>query len=253
MNENIKNYLGITLIGALIMLVLVAFTISSTYEQSAGQRSFEVLAQGKAVIIPDIAQFTYSVLTEGGKDVAALQKENTSRANKVNEYLTSQSIDKKDIQTQNYNVQPRYQYSNCVSDKGVCPPPEIIGYSVSQGVLVKVRNVGKAGDLLTGVITSGANSVSQLSFTVDDRTKIENEARAQAMQKAKEKAQLIADAGGFNLGKLLSINETSNEPVPYPLYGIGGGAPEMAKALPIPIEPGSQEIQVTVTLKYEIR
>lgn len=252
MSDKVKNYLGVTLIGALIILAVVSLNIASVYSQSAGQRNFIVSAQGKSVIIPDIAQFSYSIITEGGKNIAELQQENTNKTNKVNDYLKSKGVDKKDIQTQQYNVQPRYQYSTC-DRGGVCPPPEIVGYSISQTILVKVREVSKAGDLLSGVVNSGANSVSQLSFTVDDRTKFETEARKQAIQKAQEKAQSIAHAGNFGLGKLLSISEASDEPYPYPSYDLGlGEVGGKGGAGPV-IEPGSQEVLVNITLKYEIK
>lgn len=255
MSDKVKNYLGITLIGALIIVAIVSLNIASVYSESASQRSFVVSAQGKSVVIPDIAQFTYGIITEGGKDIATLQQHNTNQTNKINDYLTSKGINKKDIQTQYYNVQPRYQYSAIPSCNpgGICPPPEIVGYSISQTLLVKVREVSKAGDLLSGVVNNGANSVSQLSFTVDDPTTFQTEARKQAIQKAQEKAHSIAQAGKFTLGKLLSINEASDETYPYSSYDVGsmeaggkGGAAPM-------IEPGSQEVFVNVTLTYEIR
>jgi uncharacterized protein YggE len=108
--------------------------------------------------------------------------------------------------------------------------------------------------LLTGVVESGANSVSGLSFMIDDATTVENEARAEAIKKAQEKAASIAKAGGFQLGRLLEISENSGGYSPYyaraEMMDVGGGA----KAAVAPtIEAGSQDINITVSLKYEIR
>lgn len=252
MNDNIKNYLGVTIIGALIVFALGTLSVAVSYSESSSQRNFTVFAEGKSVIIPDIAQFTFSVITEGDKNISALQKENTDKANKVNGYLRERGVDKKDIKTQDYSVEPRYQYSDC--DHGACPPPEIIGYSVRQTLLVKVRDAGKAGDFLSGVVSNGTNSVSQLTFTVDDRTKYEDEARAQAIDKAKQKAKTIAKAGGFSLGKLISISEDPGSPPPYPPFVMGvadfeGGGGDQ----PIKIEQGSQEVLVNISLTYEIK
>ena len=138
------------------------------------------------------------------------------------------------------------------SEATACPPPEIVGYTVQQTVSVKVRDFSKVGSLLSEVVQSGANSVSQLSFTLDDPTEVQNQARAEAIQKAKDKAKSIAKAGRFDLGRLLSIEEGEGY---YPVYKYGlGGAESMAMdAAPAPtIQPGSQDIQVTVTLRYEI-
>ena len=106
---------------------------------------------------------------------------------------------------------------------------------------------------MSGVVENGANTVSSLQFTIDDAAKVQSEARAEAIQKAKEQAIAIADAGGFRLGKLLSIDE-GNYPQPMSFNDMGGGyAGVSMKAAPPIIQPGSQDISVSVTLRYEIR
>jgi len=132
-------------------------------------------------------------------------------------------------------------------------PPEIVGYSITQSVLVKIRDFDKLGVVLGGVVDNGANSVSQFNFTIDDPTSVQDEARAEAIEKAQKKAKAIAKAGGFRLGKLLSIEEGGYYPQPTyayesKAYGVGGGS----DAAPS-IEPGSEEVIVNVTLRYEIK
>lgn len=253
MNNRIKNYLGIAAIIVMIIFAIAAWNFVDSYSKSiqpSSFRSFPVSAEGKVTAVPDVAQFTFSVITQGGKEIGKLQKENTEKVNKVIEFVKSNGVEAKDIKTQSYNLKPRYQYYSCPKEGGPCPPPDIVGYTITQAVLVKVRNFDKIGDILSGVIQNGANSVSELSFTIDDRTKLEDQARAEAIEKAKEKAKSIAKAGGFRLGRLLSIEEEGYQPVP--IYralteAAVGGAEAPA------IEPGSQEITVNVTLKYEIQ
>ena len=155
--------------------------------------------------IPDVAQFTFSVITEGGKDIASLQQENTQKANRAIALLKNNGVEDKDIKTASYNLQPRYQYFSCPVGKNSsakpCPPAEIVGYSISQTVSVKIRNFEKAGEILSGVVQSEVNSVSELSFTIDDKTEIENQARQEAIAVAIKKAESIAQAGGFKLGQ----------------------------------------------------
>lgn len=256
MNEKIKNYLGLTIIIAILVFAYASLKYVDYYSKSiqpSAFRSFSVSAEGKITAIPDVAQFTFSVITEGGKDITKLQKDNTEKINKAIEFLKANEIKTKDIKTQSYNLEPRYQYYRCpISRNGEvkpCPPPEIVGYTITQTVLVKIRNFEKIGDILSGVIQNGANSVSQLSFTIDDPTKIEDQARTEAIEKAKEKAKSVAKAGGFQLGRLLSIEEGGYYPTPRPLYALReavGGAEAPT------IEPGSQEVVVNITLKYEI-
>lgn len=253
MDQKIKNYLGIAVIGTLVVASYGIFNFVRSYETATETASFSTSAEGKVVAIPDIAQFSFSVVTQGGVDLQDIQSENTNKANAAIAFAKSKGVDKKDITTQGYNVEPRYQYFDCSGRQSdVCPPYEIVGYTITQTVLVKVRDFDVIGDLLSGVVQQGANTVSQLSFTVEDPLLLENQARGEAIAKAKDKARSIAKAGGFRLGKLLSINEGSYYPVPMPMFsqaeGKGGAAPAS-----LAIEPGSYDITVNVTLTYEIK
>ena len=255
----IKNLLGLALIVGLIGALYLGFLVTQTYDRSSEPsnfRSFTVSGDGKAVGVPDVAGFSFEVITEGDTDLAALQTENAEKMHAAIDFTTKQGIDKKDIKTSQYSIQPRYQTSNCVYGSGkVCPPAEIVGYTVQQTTHVKVRDFKKISDLLTGVVKSGANSVSSLSFMIDDATKLENEARAEAIKKAQEKAADIAKAGGFTLGRLLEISESNGGYTPYyarsAMMDMAGGAKEAAVAPTI--EAGSQDITITVSLRYEIQ
>lgn len=276
---DIKKYIGVAAVVALLAFSFAAVRYVLTYDrvsEPGSYRSFSVSGDGKAVAIPDVAQFTFEVVSEGGIDLASLQQENTKKVNSAVAFVKSKGVAEKDIQTQGYNVEPRYQYFDCSpqpvpllyyeenasgdntlsSDPiRVCPPSKIAGYNIRATVSVKIRNFAEVGSILSGVVTNGANNVSGLQFAVDDPTLIENEARAKAIAKAKSKAEALADAGNFKLGRLISINEGG--PGPYydtriyaaEAYGKGGDG-----SVPVPtIEPGSQEFNITISLTYEIR
>ncbi|OGF81890.1 hypothetical protein A2930_00235 [Candidatus Giovannonibacteria bacterium RIFCSPLOWO2_01_FULL_45_34] len=279
MNEKLKGYLGwagIAFIGVLSFAVLSYVQTYANSIEPGTYRSFSVSGEGKVVAVPDVAEFSFSVITQGGKDLGSLQKENTTKVNKVIEFIKSKGVAAKDIKTQNYSVEPRYTNYSCkprpmmyelpgssgLSGAGTviaypvdssCPPPDITGYTINQYVSVKVRDFTKTGELLSGVVTNGANSVSQLFFTIDDPTVLKNQARAEAIAKAQAEAKNTARAAGFRLGRLLSIDEGYGGPIYYTKSmvadGRGGGMPEAAPT----IEPGSQDITVTVNLRYEIR
>jgi uncharacterized protein YggE len=267
MNEKIKNYLGISLIVVSLAFAYAAVGFVVT-RPNYSERTFSVDAEGEIISIPDIGRFTFSMLTEGGKNASDVQVENTDASNKVIEYLKAQGVAKEDIKSTGYYINPRYQYYDCSQSYGTsaeyyaagrpsvapCPPPDIVGYTVQHTLSVKVRDLEKAGSLVGGVIENGANTVSELTFEVDDPAQAKQDAIEQAVIKAKAKARTTAKAGGFRIGKLVSIS-TSDGVVPMPYadyaYGKGGGA-ETATASPT-VEPGSQSITVQVYLTYEIR
>ncbi len=277
MNNKIKDYLGIAGIAALVILIFGGLQYVSAYSRSiSSSASFAASGEGRVTAIPDTAEFSFGITTEGGNNVPALQTDNTSKTNAAIAYLKSQGVSSEDITTENYSIYPRYGSVSCptsytsvspaaaaggsVTAPAIAPMPvkcdsqTIIGYTISQTVRVKVHNdFSKLGDLISGVTSQGANNVSGLTFTVHDRTALENEARAKAVQEAKQKAKDFARSGGFHLGRIISVQENSSQP---PMYyakleadGRGGAASAPAPA----IEPGSQEIVSNVTISYEIR
>lgn len=273
-HTHIKKYLGTGVVVALLLFAFSAVSYVRTYAKSIEPstfRSFSVSGEGRIVAVPDIARFTFNVISQGGKDLGALQTANTQKVNGAISFVKSKGVDAKDVKTEGYNVEPRYQNIVCRPPEigilggptvypgvsKVCPPPEIVGYTVRQTVSVKVRDFNVIGDLLSGVVQNGANSVSQLAFTIDDPTSVENEARAEAIAKAKEKAEALAKAGGFRVGRLLSISEGG----PQPYYaaeaygkaaGFGMGGDNVVAPAPA-IEPGSQEVRVQMFLTYGIK
>jgi len=264
MNIPYKNVLTIAAGFALLAIGYAALSFTNAYSRSiqpSSFRSFAVSGEGKVVVVPDVAQFSFSVITQGGNDLASLQKQNTEKANAAIDFLKGEGVDEEDIKTQQYSVDPRYQRFNCnpVIRNGatteICPPPEIVGYTVTQSVQVKLRDFSKIGGVMAGVVENGANQVSNLDFTLDDPSSAENDARKEAIEEAKRKAEAVAQAGGFRLGRLLSIEEGFVGPYYNQTLGRGGALDFATEstALPAPsIEPGSQDVEINVVLRYEI-
>lgn len=262
MNNHVKNYLAIVAMAVLLMLGYAALNFAKTYSraiQPSSFRSFTVAAEGKSLNFPDVAKFNFGVKTEGGKNIGDLQNENAEKVNAALESVKSGGVKDEDIKTIRYDIEPRYQYNNCSiyqfdncpkNKDCICPPPKIVGYTISQTIEVKIRDFEKIGELLNGIVNKGVNEISQLSFEIDDLTISQNEARNQAIVKAKEKAESIAQTAGFRLGRLLSVEENSGQ-IPY-YKTLRTEAVDMgASAIPT-IEPGSQETNISISLTYEI-
>ncbi|MBC8464943.1 MAG: SIMPL domain-containing protein [Parcubacteria group bacterium] len=265
MNLSIKNTLAVTGSIALVAIAITGLMIANTYGKSvepSSYRSFSVSGEGTAYGIPDVATFSVGVTTEGGTNLGALQEENTEKINAIIAFLKDNGVAKEDITTSSYNVSPRYQYYRCDAsyDYGAssiepCPPADIVGYTINQRVSVKARDFEVIGTLLSGVVDAGANSVSSLSFEIDDADSVESEARAEAITKARAKAEAVAQAGGFSVGRILDIYENSTYPrydYAYTEDSVGFGMGGNTKVAPT-IEPGSEEVNVNVTIRFEIK
>lgn len=217
-----------------------------------------VSGYGEVVAVPDIATFTYSVVSEK-PTVAAAQDDATAKANAITAYLEEAGIDARDVQTTGYSVYPQYDWiqQSCIAG-GYCPPGEqsLRGYEVRQTTTIKVRDTAKAGDLLTEVGGRGATEVSGLTFTFDNPDAIEAEARDKAIADAKQKAEVLAESLGVKLVRVVSFSE-NDYGMPYyardMAYGMGGMA-ESAVAVKAPeISTGENKVISNVSVTYEIR
>ena len=146
-------------------------------------------------------------------------------------------IDEKDIKTTGIDLSPHYSNSST---------PKITGYRMSQQLQVTVRDMAKAGDVVDTATAKGANEVNGLWFEVGDPVSAMDEARAAAIAQARTSAQKMAAAAGVSLGIVVSISESvSSSPGPY-YYG------DDMRALETTIQPGTQDVQATVSVTFEI-
>ena len=157
--------------------------------------------------------------------------------NKVSFAVKKAGVDEKDIQTSNYNINPTYDRSQ-----------RITGYSANTNLSIKVRDIKKVNAIIDSAIEAGATNVSNLGLTVSERSVFENDARKKAVEEAKKKAENAAKIAGFNLGKIINYSESFAD-FPPPL-ALSLEAKDRGQTN---IEPGENEIVVTVTLSYEIK
>ncbi|KKS16218.1 MAG: hypothetical protein UU74_C0046G0002 [Candidatus Woesebacteria bacterium GW2011_GWA1_41_7] len=164
--------------------------------------------------------------------------------------LKSMGINKEDIKTVSYNLYPQYDYTTSTTNR-------ITGYQISTNYQVKVKDFDKVNEVLTTATGVGANAIGSVSFEVNDETEKEklNEARELAVKEAKAKADGLSKAAGINLGNIVNISESQNSGDQIrPLYGMGGAPDVTTKEIAVAdIEPGQTEIQVTVSLSFEVR
>lgn len=247
-----KSAITVLAVLALFLLgkTINEFTRIGEKDMYSVQDMITVTGKGEAFAVPDIATFTFSV-TESGKDVSDAQKKVTDKNNAAIKYLKDNGIDEKDIKTENYNANPKYDYRPCTAY--VCPPALLSGYEVTQTTSVKVRNVEKAGEILSGIGATGVTNISGLSFVVDDQETIKAEARTLAIADAKEKAKKLTKELGVKIESVSSFWEQDNENTPMyaemdsKVMGMGG-----ANVAPV-ISTGQNKVTVIVNVTYRIK
>ncbi|MBI2034012.1 MAG: SIMPL domain-containing protein [Candidatus Liptonbacteria bacterium] len=249
--DKVKNYFWtvFTLLLAGLFLNLVFFVMPML--QKLGDsfmpvRTITVSAEGKTTVAPDLAQFSFSVVTRGG-DPSQIVDENNKKVSVAIEFVKSQGIEAKDIKTSGYNLSPEYQYDDKLRRSF------IVGYTITQSVNVKVRDFNKLPKILSGLTPVGINQISGISFSVEDPEKFMREARKIAFERAKAKAQSMASQNGVGLGKVVNINEFGG-PTPIPYFrGVAAFEGKGGDIAPPTIEPGTEEITVQVSVTYALR
>lgn len=221
--------------------VPAAFAQTTSDNQRVAQLS--ITGTGHVLAAPDMATVTSGVVTDSKSAKEALS-ENSKAMNAVIERIKSAGIEAKDIQTSGFNISPNYDHSKSSYSGG-----RIVGYRVSNNVTVKVRDLSKLGDLLDAMVTEGANTINGINFIVSERDTLSDEARKNAVENAKRKAELYAAASGVKLGRVLSINESSGyQPVQARAVRMEALAPSDVP----PIEQGQQTLTINVNMTWEL-
>jgi uncharacterized protein len=158
--------------------------------------------------------------------------------------VTAAGVDRRDVRTALLSVQPRYEYREN-------QPPVLTGYDLANVVEVTVRDLARLGDVVDGTLQAGATSLDQLSFRVADPEPAEREARLRAMAVARSRAEVLAEAAGLAIVGVSDIVEGGAPPVPLPR--MKAERMMLAADAATPVEAGSLEISVNVTVSYRAR
>ena len=237
--------------------IIIFFVLLFLYSKFGPSLPISVLTQtkgeplvvtdtGKVTVVPDVAKVSLGI-EDQSQTLKSAQDAVNRKSKTLVDALKKLGIDEKDIKTTNYSVYPEYNYEST--------PYRINGYRVSTSYEVKITDFDLVNEVLTTATESGANIVGNISFEVNEKTKEEyaQKAREEAVKLAKDKAEGLAKASGITLGRIINVSESEGVDYPRPIafdkaVTMAAGAPETAN-----VTPGETEIQVTISLSYEIR
>lgn len=213
-------------------------------EETTMKRTISVSATGSVSVDPDLARISSGVVEEAASAGDALAANNKAMTDVI-AAVKELGIDGKDIQTSQFNIRPlRHSRSKSVSP-GV---PEISGYEASNQITIIVRDLGKVGPVIDAMISAGANNMNNLSFDASNSDVLKDEARKQAVANARRRAELLAEAAGAKIGKILTLSEESFSAMPVARARF---AAESAAA-PTPVEAGSLELEARVSATWAL-
>lgn len=229
-------------IGAASLPAMGAAQSTPAFAQPISGTRLDISVTGETTRVPDIAVVSAGVVTRATTAKAALSN-NAARMERVRTALRRAGIADRDIQTSNISLNPEYRY---VENQ----PPRLTGYTASNQVNVRFRDIGATGEILDALVAEGANQINGPSLTIDKPEEALDEARVKALAAGRARAELYARSLGMRVVRLLAVNESGGG------YAVPPPMPVMMEARAqsaTKIDPGEQKVQLTVGMTFELQ
>ena len=199
-------------------------------------------------VVPDMAELYVTIRTENS-DAMVCQQENTKKLNQLLEYLESEGYEDESIETSGFSLNPRYDWSDNTQ--------KLVGYDMRTSVTVTDIPIEKIGAMLTEVVENGANAIDSVSYFSSQYDQAYNQALAKAIELSKGKGEALAAASNMKLGKVLKIQEQSDNQ--YGRYvnanltatkNLAMAVTESAMAMDV--MPGEMQVTAAITVEFEL-
>ena len=201
-----------------------------------------VIGEGSVSVAPDYAQIGSGVTTRA-KTVKEATDANSRSMAAVIKALRDSGVAQSDIQTSRFLVQPVYAPQEPRTES------KLAGYSVSNRVRVKIRQIDQVGEILDRLVTAGATDIGNVEFLVSEPSKALDHAREAAIADARRKAEVYAQASGIQLGRVEWVSEVSGFAPPAPMRSSEALAMTAAS---VPITGGEDILRVRITVGFDI-
>lgn len=239
-----KRMLAALLIGAAVSAAPAAAQPAAQVTQAITGTRLDLNVAGEVTRVPDLAVITAGVVTRSSTAAAAL-RDNANRMDRVIAALKAAGIADRDIQTSSISLNAEYRYPENQS-------PQLTGYTASNQVTIRFRDIRNSGKILDTLVAQGANQISGPNMTLEHPEEALDEARAKAIAAGRARAELYARSLGLRVARVVSVSESGGYYAPPPAPP---PAPMMARGErdSTTIVPGEQKLQVNLSMVFELR
>jgi uncharacterized protein YggE len=242
-NEKMKHALLCALLLCGSALPSIAVAQQSTINQTITGTRLDINANGEVTRVPDLATISAGVVSRAATATSAIQQ-TASRMARVREALRRAGIADRDIQTSNVSLNPDYVYATN-------EPPKLSGYSATNQLTVRFRDIASTGRILDALVGEGANQISGPNLSIEHPEAALDEARAKAVAAGRARADLYARSLGMRVARIVSVAESGGYAPPPPMVPMVMAA--RAESGQTSIDPGEQKLQVGVAMTFELQ
>ncbi len=239
------------------LFLLVFFFVAAPFLAEATEALMNVSAEAEVRVKPDRAALTFGLyektatLREGAQKLNALSRQ-------VTDYLRNRGIEERFIQTDSLHIQPIYITQTVYAKNGAKTQQETVKYELGQTFTVTLEDPAQYEDVLYALLELGINRVENVSFYSTQLRQTRDEARQLAVQYAREKAALLAEAADIRLGKIVNITENTAAQWPSARLTASNISQNMTQELPADGQmpgpaTGMISVKAAVTLTYKIK
>jgi uncharacterized protein YggE len=248
-NENRRQFFPIILFAFIIVIILLLWKWSNgdifpASNPGTPYRGIMVKGEGTVSAKPDLAKVTLGVESDA-KSAKEAQNSNAEIMSRMTGELKQLKITEKDIQTTDFSLYPIRKY-NKKTDQD-----QVIGYRVSNQVTITVHDLSKLASAIDSSIKSGVTNVNSIAFSLESPGLWKELVFNKAIKDAREKANALAKAAGVKIKKVLYINDSSVDLLPYQVEG-SQKALLLDKDKSTPVEPGSIKLNAQVQICFGI-
>lgn len=210
--------------------------------QTAQKNVITVQGSEAVKVVPDMAQIRFGISTQAS-DAKACQEKNNEDITRVIQFLKESGISDESLQTSNYGMNPIYDYSSGRT---------AVGYEMQTKIVVSDITIDQAETLLGACVDRGINNIDSVSYLSSQYDACYQEALAKAIESARQKAQVMAEASGCTLGPVVHVEEHSSSQAAR--YDNSFMAKSMAPGAiaDVVMEPGQVSIEALVSVEFAI-
>lgn len=210
--------------------------------QNVARNVIRVDSKEQVKVEPDIAEIIYSVYSQAS-DAQICQTQNGKDLDNVLALLKTQGIEDKNIQTTNFGLSPIYDWE---------AGKTITGYEMTTDITVSNIGIDKVGGLISQSVDAGINSISSIAYKSSKYDEAYQQALTKAIEAAKVKAGVMAEAGGCKLGKIANIEEYGDNQISRVGYASNRMEEKSTGAADMAVKPGEIEIEANINVEFII-